>query len=568
MENKIDGQGMSVAQVFEDRYVIDYFQREYKWEKKHIEQLLYDLDFAFHESYQDGDTIDDIPNYKPYFMGPYIVSRHHTMYSLIDGQQRLTSLTLLLIYIVKHFPDTRDDLEKLIYKRSFKKESYNLNIEGRERVMDFLFKDVDFDRTNMSVSEINILSRYSDIEDLFPERLRDSDKIILFSYWLLNKVVLVQILSYSDDNAYTIFETMNDRGFNLTSSEMLKSLLLSKIKDAEVRRRCDQKWKENIQRLVSVDKDCEQDFFRAWLRGRYLINVKDTSDIDAIGIGFHRWVKNNMKLFKLTSDSKIESLITDELSFYISIFLSIRVSETSSNGLYTSIFVQNPYGVASSLAYPLYLSVVNQSDLQKDIQEKITLVSKALDTFVVRRILMHQSVGQSSIRGFMYSLILSVRGFAIEDLKDNLTSFLDKYATMGQEIKPDVVAHYPYKFLRYFQYRVNLYLESLLGDAQVCGYSDSRRSVLVDMMEGRLELTAGIYRTCYSPIYAVALVWGNESTSFLKRYRCLIDESDSKESKELLGKLDLSFEKNIKKHLDSFLHSLYDTLVSRIWSIK
>lgn len=567
MENKIDGQGMSVAQVFEDRYVIDYFQREYKWEKKHIEQLIYDLDFAFHESYKDGDSIDDIPNYKPYFMGPYIVSRHHTMYSLIDGQQRLTSLTLLLIYIVKHFPDTRDDLEKLIYKRSFKKESYNLNIEGRERVMDFLFKDVDFDRTNMSVSEINILSRYSDIEDLFPERLRDSDKIILFSYWLLNKVVLVQILSYSDDNAYTIFETMNDRGFNLTSSEMLKSLLLSKIKDAEVRRRCDQKWKENIQRLVSVDKDCEQDFFRAWLRGRYLINVKDTSDIDAIGIGFHRWVKNNMKLFKLTSDSKIESLITDELSFYISIFLSIRVSETSSNGLYTSIFVQNPYGVASSLAYPLYLSVVNQSDLQKDIQEKITLVSKALDTFVVRRILMHQSVGQSSIRGFMYSLILSVRGFAIEDLKDNLTSFLDKYTTMGQELKPDVVAHYPYKFLRYFQYRVNLYLESLLGDAQVCSYSDSRHSVLVDMLDERLQLTAGIYRTCYSPIHAVAMVWGSESMAFLKRYRCLVDEPDSKESELLLERLNLPKSKNSKTKLDAFLHSLYDTLVSKIWNI-
>ncbi len=157
-----------------------------------------------------------------------------------------------------------------------------------------------------------------------------------------------------------------------------------------------------------------------------------------------------MKLFKLTSDSKIESLITDELSFYISIFLSIRVSETSSNGLYPRIFVQNPYGVASSLAYPLYLSVVNQSDLQKDIQNKIKLVSKALDTFVVRRILTHQSVGQSSIRGFMYPLILSVRSLAIEDLKDNLVSFLDKYAMMGQEIKPDVVAHYPYKFFTLF----------------------------------------------------------------------------------------------------------------------
>ena len=57
--------------------------------------------------------------------------------------------------------------------------------------------------------------------------------------------------------------------------------------------------------------------------------------------------------------------------------------------------------------------------MQKDIQNKIKLVSKALDTFVVRRILTHQSVGQSSIRGFMYPLILSVRSLAIEELKDN-----------------------------------------------------------------------------------------------------------------------------------------------------
>ena len=167
----------------------------------------------------------------------------------------------------------------------------------------------------------------------------------------------------------------------------------------------------------------------------------------------------------------------------------------------------------------------------------------------------------------MYSLILSVRGFAIEDLKDNLTSFLDKYTTMGQELKPDVVAHYPYKFLRYFQYRVNLYLESLLGDAQVCSYSDSRHSVLVDMLDERLQLTAGIYRTCYSPIYAVAMVWGSESMAFLKRYRCLVDEPDSKESELLLERLNLPKSKNSKTKLDAFLHSLYDTLVSKIWNI-
>lgn len=247
--------------------------------------------------------------------------------------------------------------------------------------------------------------------------------------------------------------------------------------------------------------------------------------------------------------------------------MSIRVSETSPNGLYPSIFVQNPYGVASSLAYPLYLSVVNQSDLQKDIQNKIKLVSKALDTFVVRRILKHLSVGQSSIRGFMYPLILSVRGLGIDELRDNLLSFLDKYVLMGLELSPDIVAHYPYKFLRYFQYRVNLYLESLLGSYQVTSYSDCRRSVLVDMMDGNITLTAGLYRTCNSPIYAIAMFLGNNSTDYLKRYRCLIDEPDSEESVILLEKLNLPQGKKTKKLLDSFLHSLYDALVLQIWSI-
>lgn len=123
---------------------------------------------------------------------------------------------------------------------------------------------------------------------------------------------------------------------------------------------------------------------------------------------------------------------------------------------------------------------------------------------------------------------------------------------MGQEIKPDVVAHYPYKFLRYFQYRVNLYLESLLGNNQVTSYSDCRRSVLVDMMDGHLELTAGFYRTCNSPIYAIAMLFGNDSTDYLKRYRCLIDEPDSEESVMLLSKFNMPQGKKDKKYLNSF----------------
>lgn len=566
MENKIDGQGKTLCQVFEDRYVIDYFQREYKWERKHIEQLLFDLDFAFFESYKEGDCIDEVSEYKPYFMGPYIVSRRSTMYSLIDGQQRLTSLTLLLIYIIKHFPFMRSDLEALVYKCRFKKESYNLNIEGRERVMDYLFKNKDFDFSDMSISESNIINRYGDIEDLFPERLNNDDVIMKFSYWLLNKVIFVQILSYSDDNAYTIFETMNDRGANLTSSEMLKSLLLSKVKNADVRRECDKKWKENIQKLVSVDKECELDFFRAWLRGRYLSNVKDTTDIDAIGIGFHRWVKNNLRLFKLTTDSRIERFISTEMSFYISIFLSVRISEKSQDGLYSDIFIQTPYGIASSLAYPLYLSVVNQSDLQTEITEKIKLIAKALDCLMVRRILTHQPVSQSSIRGFMYPLILSVRGLSYNQLKDVLFSFLDKYADGERLIEPTLAARYPYKFLRYFQYRINLHLSYLLGIEAIWGYSDCRRAYLLDM-NTISEVRAGDYRSKEYYLCDLAAYIDNGIFENMCRYKAILEDIKGKNAISVLQKLDILKDVMENNSKEECFKILFKALVRDIWHI-
>ena len=91
---KIEGKGKTLKEVLSQKYVIDYFQREYKWERKHIEQLLYDLDFAFFESYKKGDTVEEVVNYKPYFLGPFIVCQNKNTFSLIDGQQRLTSMTL------------------------------------------------------------------------------------------------------------------------------------------------------------------------------------------------------------------------------------------------------------------------------------------------------------------------------------------------------------------------------------------------------------------------------------------------------------------------------------------
>ena len=68
----------------------------------------------------------------------------------------------------------------------------------------------------------------------FPKKSEDS-AFPYFLDWLKYNVVLVEITAYSDDNAYTIFESMNDRGLNLTSTEMLKGYVLSRFTDAKDR---------------------------------------------------------------------------------------------------------------------------------------------------------------------------------------------------------------------------------------------------------------------------------------------------------------------------------------------
>jgi len=94
--NKITGNAVVVRTLFNNRYTVQYYQREYNWQKKQIEELLEDITNEFLEFYQKGDSQRDVANYGDYFLGPIILTNDN---AIIDGQQRLSSLTLLLIYL-------------------------------------------------------------------------------------------------------------------------------------------------------------------------------------------------------------------------------------------------------------------------------------------------------------------------------------------------------------------------------------------------------------------------------------------------------------------------------------
>ena len=132
--SEIDARSKTVRELLDkEKYDIDYYQREYKWETSHITELLTDLEGKFLANYEEGHERIQVKDYAPYFLGSIVISNKSGKKYIIDGQQRLTSLTLLLIYI-HNLQQTIDQAEKvsvsdLIFSEVFGQKSFNIDVE-------------------------------------------------------------------------------------------------------------------------------------------------------------------------------------------------------------------------------------------------------------------------------------------------------------------------------------------------------------------------------------------------------------------------------------------------------
>ena len=97
---EITGVARTIREILKDqRYSIDYYQREYRWQTKQIRELLEDLSEQFGNSYTVGDDREAVRDYEHYFLGSVIFSRRGNEIYIVDGQQRLTTITLLLMLL-------------------------------------------------------------------------------------------------------------------------------------------------------------------------------------------------------------------------------------------------------------------------------------------------------------------------------------------------------------------------------------------------------------------------------------------------------------------------------------
>ncbi len=413
------------------KFAIDYYQREYKWQKKQVTELIDDLAEKFLESYEPGNERSTVDQYGHYFLGSIIISDKDGQKFIIDGQQRLTSLTLLLIYIYRKISDDeqRKEIANLIYTYRVGKRSFNLAVSERTPSMNALFTDEPFDDTGQPESVVNILARFQDIEEGFPDDLAGK-ALPYFADWLIENVHFVEITAYSDADAYTIFETMNDRGLSLTPTDMLKGYLLANITDLDHRNKASHTWRDRVAALQQLGKEEDADAVKAWLRSQYAKDIRERKrgalprDFDLIGTEFHRWVRDHEDPLGLTTSAAFGLFIQKDFDFYSNWYQRIRdAAETLTNGLETIHFnAQNNF----TLQYPALLAPLRRDDSEEDILRKLRIVANYIDILIARRIWNWKDTSYSTMQYNIFQLvILNIRGKSTAELTDILVKRLD-----------------------------------------------------------------------------------------------------------------------------------------------
>jgi hypothetical protein len=425
----IDAKDKTLRQVMSGvQYSIDFYQRDYKWQTKQVDELVADLTSRFLESFDTSHVRSDVASYPSYFLGSIVLSRRPEGTFIVDGQQRLTTLTLLLIYLRNLQRATGQpmdpDVQNLIQSTQFGTKSFNMSVPERAAVISALYSGAMLDEEPDDVSSAAIQARYGDIEDLFPEECKGA-VLPFFMDWLIERVQLVEISAYSDNDAYTVFETMNDRGLSLSPADMLKGYLLSNIRDPAQRKFAEGKWDLASKRLQSLQsKDSTNEFFRNWFRGQYAVTYGGSrEDYERLGPEFHRWLRDNSERVGLAHSDDFFDFVSLEVPSFAEYYWFVRNNQVGFDPSLEGIYHCGEARIDDLL---LLLAPVTTGDGAAVNEVKARVVARYLDIFYYRRLWASRNLTRPALKGTFVALARDIRGLGLEELTARLYAELTK----------------------------------------------------------------------------------------------------------------------------------------------
>lgn len=304
--------------------LIPQYQRAYQWEIDHCETLWDDIIDFFKNSTNRDDNNDDDDNY---FLGSIVcfISSKNTL-EIIDGQQRLTTLSLLFRALYAKLSDPTEQNDNIKgYLTSFGKCIWGYD-EGAAKLLFneiHLKSDIILDSDKHILNKIlsencdldkDVKSKYAVNFKFFKDKIDDFVKkeypsFSDFCKIVLDKLIILPIECNDRDNAMRIFVTLNNRGLSLNNSDIIKGIMYSGIKNNADKEGFANKWKELE---AKIDKHGSRNHKMDFFFTQYMHVIRARNKIKSKEIGLVKFFTNNKKTMSNTDivTKEIEELIS------------------------------------------------------------------------------------------------------------------------------------------------------------------------------------------------------------------------------------------------------------------
>lgn len=273
----------SVGDIFSvnKKYLVPRFQREYSWTKDEVDEFWDDI-------IQQITIVKKKPKNDEYFIGCIVLVGEDSKqdYLIVDGQQRLTTLTVLLRAIVERLKELGDETAAIaLYKNV---------IEGTDNDGNEYFKLVNespkpyfqnelqaYTKEGLKEAETEeeklLLATYNGfqkkLKDLSIHGLGELESIKALRVQVLNFLKFILVTAKHEDDAYTIFETLNARGLSLTSVDLIKNWIFKNYKHTHPNDNAKAIWSE-LRKKIAEFSDLET-FFRHYWNSKYAYASND-----------------------------------------------------------------------------------------------------------------------------------------------------------------------------------------------------------------------------------------------------------------------------------------------------
>ncbi|WP_367712502.1 GmrSD restriction endonuclease domain-containing protein [Helicobacter pylori] len=353
----------------EKQFVIPIYQRVYSWEKEHCKQLWDDIVKTGGNDQIEGHFIGSIV-----FVHDGIYTTNYNELLIIDGQQRLTTITLLFIALRDHLNDEDEFLEKFSRQKIQNRYLINSDEKGDKKFKlilsepdrDTLLSLIDENKRKPSELSLKIMENFK----LFEEWIRKNTDKLETIFKGLDKLMVVEIsLERGKDNPQLIFESMNSTGKDLTQTDLIRNYILMGLEPEKQKIFYKKYWR-------AMEEDLKQNeiLFNQFVRHYLTIKTREIPNINKVYEAF--------KDYRQKKGIEIEDLLKD-LQKYCGYFCRIVFKKEADKDLNKALsFLVD---LEMDVIYPLLLELY--SDYSDGVLSKADFIPTIYltESYICRR---------------------------------------------------------------------------------------------------------------------------------------------------------------------------------------